>query len=68
MVAILRRVPEKRLMVFDLATRLANGRGELDFDAAVALQPEVNLAVAEAEVYARATRRAVEALLRLPPR
>ena len=67
-VAILRQVPEKRLRIFELAAKLLDDRGELDLEAAVARQPEVNLATAEAEGYARATRQAMEALRRLPAR
>ena len=67
-VAILRRVPEKRLRIFELAAELLDEHGGLDLDAAAARQPEINLAIAEAEAYARATRQAVEALRRLPPR
>jgi PRTRC genetic system protein C len=67
-VSILRTVPEKRLRIIDLAAELLDDRGELDLEAAAARQPEVNLAAAEAEGYARATRQAVEALHRLPPR
>jgi PRTRC genetic system protein C len=67
-VAIIRRVPEKRLRVFELAGELLDDHGEVDVDAAAPRQPEVNLALAEVEGYARATRQATEALLRLPAR
>ena len=67
-VAILRRIPEKRLRVFELAGELLDARGDLDVDEAACRQPEVNLAVAEAKGYAAATQQAVEALRRLPPR
>lgn len=67
-IAVLRRVPEKRLHVFELAAELLDGNGELDLDATAARQPEINLAIAETEAYVRATRQAVEALRRLPPR
>jgi PRTRC genetic system protein C len=67
-VAILRQVPEKRLRILELASELLDDRGEVDLDAAAARQPEINLAAAEAEGYARATRQAVEALRRLTPR
>lgn len=67
-VTILRRVPEKRLAVFDLAVALLGPEGEIDPEAAAAREPQINLALAEAEAYARATRQAVEALRRLPPR
>jgi PRTRC genetic system protein C len=63
----LRTVPATRLGVFALAAELLDPQGELDLDRAAARQPEVNLAIAEADAYARATRQAVEALRRLPP-
>ena len=66
--AVLRRVPAKHLGVFDLAAELLDAAGELDVDAAALRRPEVNLAIAEAEAYARSTAQAVEALRRLPPR
>jgi PRTRC genetic system protein C len=56
------------LGVFTLAVELLDAAGEIDLDAAAARGPEVSLALAEAEAYARATRGAVEALRRLPPR
>jgi PRTRC genetic system protein C len=64
-VAILRGVPEKRLAVFDLANDLLDPDGEIDAEAAAARQPEINLAIAEVDSYARATRSAVEALRRI---
>jgi PRTRC genetic system protein C len=67
-VTILRRVPAKQLAVFDLVEQLVDAEGELDAEAAAARQPDVNLAIAEAETYARATRSAVEALRRIPQR
>lgn len=67
-VAILRRLPEKRLAIFDLAAELMTPQGDLDLEATVARQPEVNLAIAEAEAYARATRQAVQVLRQLRPR
>jgi PRTRC genetic system protein C len=67
-VTILRRVPETHLAVFDLAAQLVDGAGELDAEAAAMRQPDINLATAEAEAYARATRSAVEALRRIPQR
>jgi PRTRC genetic system protein C len=67
-VAILRGVSEKRLAVFDLAVELIDADGEIDAEAAAARQPEINLAIAEVESYARATRSAVEALRRIQVR
>lgn len=67
-VSILLQVGEKRLRIFELAAELLDDRGELDLEAAVARQPDVNLAAAEAEGYAQVTRQAMEALRRLPAR
>jgi PRTRC genetic system protein C len=61
-VAILRGVPATHLAVYALAAELLDARGELDLDAAALRHPELNLAVAEADAYARATRQAVRAL------
>lgn len=67
-VAVLRRVPARRLRIVELAQELLGADGELDVDRAAACQPEINLAVAEARAYARATQQAAEALRQLPPR
>ncbi len=64
-VAILRGVPERRLAVFDLAAELVTGDGEIDLDEAAARQPDIHLAIAEADAYARATQRAVQSLRQL---
>ena len=63
----LRRVPATELGVFALAAELLDEHGELDVDAAAARQPELHLALVQAEAYARGTRQAAEALRRLPP-
>ncbi len=67
-VGILRRVREQPLRIMELAAELLDQQGDLDLDLAAARQPEVNLAVAEAETYARATRQAGGALRHTPPR
>ena len=67
-VRVIGRVPEKRLRVFELAAQLLTPAGELDSEAAADREPEVNLAIAEARAYGRATEQAVEALRRLAPR
>ena len=67
-VTILRRIPAKQLAVFDLAAQLVDADGEIDAEATSARQPDVNLAIAEAESYARATRSAVETLRRIQVR
>lgn len=64
-VAILRAVPDKRLAVFDLAVQLTMGNGELNLDEAAARQPDIHLAIAEANAYARSTQRAVQSLRQL---
>ena len=67
-VRVIRGVPEKRLRVFELAGQLLRPNGELDSEAAADREPDVNLAIAEAKAYGRATEQAVDALRRLAPR
>lgn len=64
-VAILRRVRPRDLRIFELAAELLLEDGSLDVDAAGRRQPELTLAEAEAEAYARATQRAVTSLKQL---
>ena len=64
-VDVVRHIPTTNLRVFELAAELLDTDGELDLDAIGVRQPDINLAVAEAEAYARATRQAVQALRRL---
>ena len=66
--AILRRVPAKRLAVFDLARDLITPEGEVSFDLAIAREVELTLALDEAETYSKSTNLAYEALRRLPAR
>ena len=61
-------VPEKRLLLVQLANELVGPNGELDYEKAVERTPEVNLAVAEANAYARATQEALRALTSIPAR
>ena len=67
-VGILRRVPEKRLRVFALAPQLRGPDGALDLAAAGRRAPEIELALVEAQAYARSTQAALAALRRLPAR
>ena len=67
-VHILSNVPSFQLLVFELAAELVQPDGTLDVDAAGRREPEVALAKAEAEAYARATQSAVTGLRRLPAR
>ena len=64
-VAALKKVPEKRLLIIDLANRIPMKDGQLDYDAVTAIQPEVNMAIAEAKVYGTQTLMAVDSLKRL---
>ena len=64
-VAALRKVPEKRLLLIDLANRIPMKDGQLDYDAVTAIQPEVNMAIAEAKMYGTQTLMAVDSLKRV---
>ncbi len=66
--AILRRVPAKRLAVFDLARELITPEGEVSLDLAIAREVELSLALDEAEAYSKSTKVALEALRRIPAR
>ena len=46
-VATLKKVPEKRLLIIDLANRIPMKEGQLDYDAVATIQPEVNMANAD---------------------
>lgn len=61
----LRQLPHAHLRVFELAESLMDAEGELDVEAAGLVQPDIALALAEADRYAHATRQAVQALRRL---
>ena len=62
----LKKVPEKRLLISELVNMVSLKGGDLDHEELLELQPEVNLAVAEAKAYGGHTIKAVEALLRVP--
>ena len=61
-IAAIRRTPEKRLAVFDLARSCLDASGEIDEARLTERQPDLSLANLEADAYARATRRAIAAL------
>ena len=63
-VAALKKVPEKRLLIIDLANRIPMKDGQLDYDAVTAIQPEVNMAIAEAKMYGAQTLMAIDSLKR----
>ncbi len=64
-VAALKKVPEKRLLLIDLANRIPMKDGQLDYDEVTAIQPEVNTAIAEAKMYGTQTLMAVDCLKRV---
>ena len=67
-VTALKKVPEKRLLLIDLANRIPMKDGQLDYDAVAAIQPEVNMAIAEAKMYGTQTLMAVDSLKRIMAR
>ncbi len=64
-VVALKKVPEKRLLIIELANRIPMKDGQLDYDAVTAIQPEVNMAIAEAKMYGTQTLMAVDSLKRV---
>jgi hypothetical protein len=64
-VAALRTVQPKRLLIIDLVNRTKIVNGELDYQELLDKQLEVNLAVQEAKVYGAHTLQAVDMLARL---
>jgi PRTRC genetic system protein C len=67
-VAVMKSVPTRELRIFELASALLLPDGTLDVDTAAQREPELALAQAEAEAYARATQRALDAVRRLQGR
>ncbi|MDP2659592.1 MAG: hypothetical protein Q8R28_02530 [Dehalococcoidia bacterium] len=67
-VAVLRKVPEKKLLLIEIANRVGVKDGELDQAALAQIQPEVELAIREAKEYAGFTSRAIGALLTMGQR
>lgn len=67
-VRALRKTPGKRLLIIDLANQVGRKGGELDYDELAKIQPQVNLAIAEAKMYGAHTLMAVDALKRLKAR
>ena len=63
----LKKVPKKDLLIIELANRLCKSDGELDYEELEDIQPEVNLAIAEAKMYGAHTMIAVAALRNLAP-
>ncbi len=64
----LKKVPEKQLLIIELANNAPRKDGELDYEALASIQPEVNMAIAEAKMYGAHTLVAVNTLGRLTDR
>jgi len=61
----LRKVPEKRLLIIELANSIPIKNGLLDLKVMSDKQREINLAIAEAKAYGSRTIMAVDALVRV---
>jgi len=67
-IASLRKVPEKHLLIIELANSAPRKGEELDYDELVNIKPEVNMAIAEAKMYGAQTLMAVDTLRNLVAR
>ena len=59
------KVPEKKLLIIEIANTIPIVNGELDYRELADRQLAVNLAIAEAKVYGAHTLQAVDSLVRL---
>lgn len=66
-VRALQKVPQKKLLIVELAWKVLDGAGQLDYQKVIDQQRHINLALAEADAYCRATDRAVRSLKALKP-
>jgi hypothetical protein len=64
-VAALRKVPEKRLLLIEIVNQVGVKNGEMDYEKLLDLQPQLKMAATEAKVYAGHTARAISSLLEL---
>jgi hypothetical protein len=64
-VTALLKVPEKKLLIIELANTIPIVNGELDYNELAEKQLAVNLAIAEAKVYGAHTLQSVDSLIRL---
>ena len=67
-IVALKKVPEKRLLIIDLANSIPIKHGMLDIDVLVEKQRDINLAIAEAKAYGARTIMAVDALVSMKAR
>jgi hypothetical protein len=65
LVTALVKVPEKKLLIIELANTIPIVNGELDYAELANRQLDINLAIAEAKVYGAHTLQAVDSLVRL---
>ena len=64
-VTALLKVPEKKLLIIEIANTIPIVNGELDYAELANRQLEINLAITEAKVYGAHTLLAVDSLVRL---
>ena len=64
-VTALLKVPEKKLLIIEIANTIPIVNGELDYNELANRQLDINLAIAEAKVYGAHTVQAVDSLVRL---
>ena len=64
-VTALVKVPEKKLLIIELANSIPIVNGELDYAELANRQLDINLAIAEAKAYGSHTLQAVDSLVRL---
>lgn len=61
-IGILRQVPEKKLLIFELANKIPLQNGDFDFEALSENRIDIELAIREAKRYSVNTQHAVELL------
>ena len=64
-ITALLKVPEKKLLIIEIANTIPIVNGELDYAELANRQLDINLAIAEAKVYGAHTLQAVDSLVRL---
>ncbi len=67
-VGAFKKVPPKQLLIIELANSAPRKDGELDYEELAEMQPEIELAIAEAKMYGSYTLMAVQTLKRLAGR
>ena len=67
-ITALLKVPEKKLLIIEIANTIPIVNGELDYNELANMQLDINLAIAEAKVYGSHTLLAVDSLVRLRAR